>query len=117
MACSGVESRPLTSNGVLRRATRPVNPQVPGSSPGRGAIWDLRPRRFALRAARLAHAEKDICESGSYAARTPQIARPVVPSCWRAWLHLASLAEERGDLPGYLLEFVDLAVGGDEARE
>ncbi len=45
------------------------------------------------------------------------IARLVVPSCRRAWLHLASLAEERGDLPGYLLEFVDLAVGGDEVRE
>ena len=37
--------------------------------------------------------------------------------CGRAWLHLASLVEERGDLPGYLLEFVDLAVGGDEVRE
>src|SRR5690348_8653962 len=45
------------------------------------------------------------------------IARLVVPSCRRAWLHLASLVEERGDLPGYLLEFVDLAVGGDELRE
>ena len=45
------------------------------------------------------------------------IARPVVPSCWRAWLHLARLGEERGDLPGYLLEFVDLAVGGDEVLE
>ena len=38
-------------------------------------------------------------------------------SCRRTWLHLASLVEERGDLPGYLLEFVDLAVGGDEVRE
>ena len=37
--------------------------------------------------------------------------------CGRAWLHLASLVEERGDLPGYLLEFLDLAVGGDEVRE
>src|SRR5919197_576904 len=32
------------------------------------------------------------------------------PSCWRAWLHLASLAEEHGDLPGYPLVFLDLAV-------
>src|SRR6266436_8425262 len=44
------------------------------------------------------------------------IARPVVPSCWRAWLHLASLVQERGDLPGYPLEFLDLAVRSEEQR-
>src|SRR5882762_415067 len=47
----------------------------------------------------------------------PPLIRPVVPSCWRAWLHLASLVQERGDLPGYPLEFLDLAVVGDEVRE
>src|SRR5687768_14156493 len=40
-----------------------------------------------------------------------------MPSCRRAWLRLASLVEERGDLPGYPLEFLDLAVVGDEVRE
>src|SRR5205823_11827833 len=45
------------------------------------------------------------------------IARPVVPSCWRAWLHLASLVEERGDLPGYPLVFLELAVVVDEVHE
>src|SRR2546427_9528470 len=45
------------------------------------------------------------------------IARPVVPSCWRAWLHLASLVEERGDLPSYPLVFLDLAVVVDEVHE
>ena len=50
-------------------------------------------------------------------ADAPVIARPVVPSCWRAWLHLASLVQERGDLPGYPLEFLDLTVVGDEVRE
>jgi hypothetical protein len=40
-----------------------------------------------------------------------------VPSSWRAWLHLASLLEERGDLPGYPLEFLVLAVVGDEVLE
>src|SRR5918999_2568176 len=43
-----------------------------------------------------------------------RVGRPVMPSCWRAWLHLASLVEERGDLPGYPLEFLALAVVGDE---
>src|SRR5881392_3680915 len=38
-------------------------------------------------------------------------------SCWRAWLHLASLGEERGDLPGYPFVFLDLAVVLDEVRE
>src|SRR5688572_10627095 len=38
-------------------------------------------------------------------------------SRWRAWLRLARLVEERGDLPGYDLEFLDLAVSRDEARE
>src|SRR5688572_9459502 len=40
-----------------------------------------------------------------------------MPSCWRAWLRLASLLEERADLPGYPLEFVDRAVSGDEVLE
>src|SRR5688572_14879144 len=40
-----------------------------------------------------------------------------MPSCRRAWLRLASLVEERGDLPGYPLVFLDLAVVGDEVRE
>ena len=43
--------------------------------------------------------------------------RNLQTSCWRAWLHRASLVEESGDLPGYSLEFLDLAVVGDEVRE
>src|SRR6267143_977913 len=43
--------------------------------------------------------------------------RNLQTSCWRAWLHLASLVEERGDLPGYPLVFLDLAVVADEVRE
>src|SRR6185503_19987533 len=42
---------------------------------------------------------------------------PDLRSCRRAWLRHASLVQEHGDLPGYSLEFVDLAVGGDEVRE
>jgi hypothetical protein len=43
--------------------------------------------------------------------------RNLQTSCWRAWLRLASLVQERGDLPGYPLEFLVLAVVGDEVRE
>src|SRR5688500_5772958 len=39
------------------------------------------------------------------------------PSCRRARLHLAGLAEERADLSGNPLEFVHLAVGSDEVLE
>src|SRR5205085_7851241 len=38
-------------------------------------------------------------------------------SCWRAWLRLGSLGEERGDLPRYPFVFLDLAVVVDEVRE
>jgi hypothetical protein len=59
---------------------------------------------------------KFVVGDGALTPSTP-IARPVVPSCWRAWLHLASLVEERGDLPGYPLVFLDLAVVVDEVHE
>src|SRR3954468_755923 len=43
--------------------------------------------------------------------------RSLQPSCWCAWLHLASLVEERADLSGDPLVFLDLAVGTHEVRE
>ncbi len=61
-----------------------------------------------------------LAERLSIAGRTvaEQVIAVALPtSCWRTWLRLASLVEERGDLPGYPLVFLDLAVAGDEARE
>src|SRR5688572_18016830 len=56
------------------------------------------------------------CASGEIVT-TSAPSSAVSASGWRAWLHFASLLEERGDLPGYPLEFVDLAVVGDEVLE
>ena len=79
---------------------------------GREAVLADVAHEFAFQ---ICHGAEDA--AGDHVARQPLIARPVVPSCWRAWLHLARLVQERGDLPGYPLEFLDLAVVGDEVRE